>query len=655
MPRQTRSRVASSRHGEASSSSATKPAPAKTTPQAPPIRSDSTDIYGVSDREVEYQRNKKQAAAADQSAADGAVDQLTTTTVATRQSTRGRTPVAANTLDAVALQTSRKRRDAAMDKLANLTSTTDDAADSPAANNSPATELGRKDHGAMEASSLLGPRARGSLSGMEIMDDEIFGNLDSSFDMTGHDDGNKGGASTDGTRSADTSAFSVSAFRRPTRSRRGSSIVGKGDAPIRPSSRAPTTPGLSSNFSMGNFRRRRRQPSILMSSAQKASLGLQRTRDADETDDNDNDNDEAVASGGEEESFLPEAEGTPVRPSQGRRSTLYNKENDEEESSELSDLEDAVEAEAEPATRSRKRKSTDAHESEAAKRQAVEAEENQDEMQASIGLDEGSSPPSFVERRHRTPELDSDILAPPASSSSQEGSPTIWPSLRDLGKKSHRQAPARARKAELVEDDAMSDISEPPSLTHSPNFKATKPAAAKKTKKQCKESPMLSTADLEALLPRRRRRVPRDGDADDIYGLSDSDHQERPRPTKPRAAKKATAAQPLHGNSKANQTNNQKQAKNNTSAPAKRPTRRKYGSRHFGKENTAEGDSIEVAGEAAEPLDDTAFEADVTEERSSQDLAEELKAASRKFKEVDKWELDFEEVVEPSSDLPEGR
>lgn len=640
MPRQTRARVASARQGEPSSSSlslnqATTAAPAKTAPEAH-VRSDSTDIYGVSDREVEYQRKTKQAVEAEQSAVNDADEPSTTTT---RRSTRGRTAVltTTNAMDKVALQSSKKRRDDAMSKLDNLTSTTNDAVDSSAANDdSPVAELGRKDHAVItEASSLLGPRTRGSLSGMEIMDDEIFGNLDSSFEVTGKD-----GTDNDGARSADTSAFSVSVFRRTnTTRRRRSSIIGKDDAPIRPTSRGPTTPGLSSAFSMGNFQRRRRQPSILMSSAQKASIGLQRPKNADETEDNDN----AVASGGEEEeSFLPEAEGTPVR--QGRRSTIHN-----QETKGPPDTEDEVEVglEAQPATRSRKRKSTDAHKSEAAKRQTVEAEQDDDEIHSSIELDERSSPPSFVERRHRTPELDSDILAPPESSSSQEGSPTMWPSLRDLGKKSHRQAPARARKAELELDDAMSDISEPPSLTHSPNFKATKPAAKKKRA----PSPKLSTADLEALMPRRRRKVQRDDDDDgDEFGLSESE-QERSRP-KPRAAKKkttTTTAQPLHSNSKANQT------KHASAAPAKRTTRRKYGSRHFDKENTAEGDSIEVTGDASEPLDDTAFEADVTGDVSSSDLAEELKAASRKFKEVDKWELDFEEVVEPSSDLPEGR
>lgn len=636
MPRQTRSQVAPSRRGGRSSSS-NAPLPPKTAPApAPeaPMRSDSTDIYGVSDGEIEYQRKAKQTVDADHTAAENVAEKSIATTT-TQRSTRARTSIASNSLDTVALKASKKRRDAAMNKLDNLTSTTNNTTDASAKNDSPIIELGRKEDSMAEASSLLGPRTRGSLSGMEILDDEIFGNLDSSFDVTGRDNG-KGGAGNDGTRSADTSAFSVSVFRRTTTRRRRSSIIGKDDAPIRPSSRAPTTPGLSSTFSLGNFQRRQRQPSILMSSAQKASLGLQRSIDAGGTDNHDDE--EAVATGGEEESFLPEAEGTPTRRSQGRRSTIHNK-----EAEDSSDDEAAIQVEKQSMTSSKKRKSTDGHESEAAKRQAVEADDADDEIHSSVEADERSSPPSFVNRRHQTPELDSDILALPESSSSREGSPTMWPSLRDLGKKSHRQAPARARKVTPEMDDAMSDISEPPSLTHSPNFRTTEPVAKNKRN----ESPKLSTADLEALLPRRRRRA-QQYDEDDEFEPSDSE-QERPR-RKPRATKNTTT-QPLRGNSKANQTNQAKDAP----ARAKRTSRRTYGSRHFDKENTAEGDSIIATGDASEPLDDTAFEADVAGDMSSSDLAEELKAASRKFKEVDKWELDFEEVVEPSSDLPEGR
>lgn len=605
MPRPTRTRAAS-RRGETSMPSSD---PVVRTAEAKPPQPSSDeedDIYGVSDRELERQDQAKKAAAA--------------------------------SADAVALQASRRRRDAAMDRLDDLTSTTND-------DSSQHVELGRRG-AAMDDSSLLGgPRGGGggggmNLSGLEIHDDEIFGNLDSSFDVGGADA--DGANLSYGTRSADTSAFNVSVFRRqqPPRARqrrRSSSIVGRDDAPIRPSSRGPTTPGLSSTFSLGNFKRRPRQPSILMSSAQKARLGLQQSGAAGAASGDEN----AVESEAEEESFLPEAEGTPVRLSRGRKSVAEENGLVEPEPEPELEPEPAPKAEVESGreTRWRKRKSDQGHEGEAAKRQAVEAEEA---LHESIEMDDRSSPPSFTNRRRQaTPELDEDILAPPASSSSQEGSPMIWPSLKDLGKKRHK-APPRARKATPTVDDDMSDISEPPSLTHSPNFKATKSVVKNKRK----ESPKLSTADLEALLPRRRRRARR-GEHDSEDEDSNISEQELP----PRAINKKPA-KPLKDSAKSNQSNKA----NETTAPAKRATRRTYGSRRFDKENMAEGESIEVGGEASTPLDDTAFEEDVNEETTTTlGLGDELKAASRKFKEVDEWELDFEEVVEPSSDLPEGR
>lgn len=665
MPRQTRTRAASSRRRDASTSSdpANAPVPVMLTTAddttAPPSRADGgdeeDDIYGVSDREMERQRVAKDARAED----------LPTPAPANGRTTRSRataaTTTANSTMDAVALRASRRRRDDALDKLGDLTSTNDDGGSEPI------VEVGRRAMGdsAMADSSLLGPRGGGigaNLSGLEIHDDEIFGNLDSSFEdrensvatvQTGRS----------GTRSADTSAFNVSVFRRQQppsttgrRGRRRSSIVSKDDAPIRPSSRGPTTPGLSSTFSLGNFRRRQRQPSILLSSAQKARMGLasgSRAASAASGDENDN----AVESGAEEdedeESFLPEAEGTPVRVSRGRPSAGEGGAipPEPEHESEPETGADANENEGGRATRSRKRKSDQGHEGEATKRQAVEAAD--DSLDELSEVEDHSSPPSFIERRHRvvTPEADDAIFAPPASSSSHTGSPTMWPSIRDLGKK-HRQAPPRARKVTPALEDDMSDVSEPPSLTHSPNFKANKPTA----KARRKESPKLSTADLEALLPRRRRKVARGG-----YDLDDEDsnvsEQELPPP---RAAKKKPS-KPLKGtSSKTNQIGG-KAAK--PTVVKKRSTRRTYGSRSFDKENTAEGESIEVGGGAAsEPLDDTAFEADVNEGDESTTtttglgrLSNELRAASRKFKEVDQWELDFEEVVEPSSDLPEGR
>lgn len=626
-PRSSRLRRGAPATEALTSSSDLAPVPAKIGKVTiiPSDDEEEDDIYGISDRDVERPESASAPLAR----------------IPSERSTRSRASLGSNST-AGALIPAHTSRELLISRLGDLTNDAVDSSDAP--------ELGRKNLG-ME-SSLLGRKdlavdssllagARDNLSGLEIGDSEIFGNLDSSFDAAG--DGKETTGSHSGTRSADTSTFNVSLFRRqPSGRRRQSSIVGKDDAPIRPSSRGPTTPGVGSTLNLGNFRRRQRQPSILLSSAQKANLGLQRSRAASVETEN------AVAVESDmEESFLPEAEGTPVRLSRGEKSASGEEE---------VEVDDALKADGGREARSKKRKSTESHESEAAKRQAVEAE-TEETIHRSVEIEqpssplsvhdsqeEPSSPPSFImrsiERRRATQELDSDILAPPEESDSREGSPTMWPSLKDLGKK---RSGTRARKATPErDDDDMSELSEPPSLTHSPNFKATKPAAKPKPK----ASPKLSTADLEALLPRRRRKSRRG--PFDAENMEDSESEEE-APRRRAAKKKPT--QPLNGSTKANQANTAKTAP----APAKRATKRTYGSRRFDKENTVEGDTIE----ASAPLDDTAFEADVTGDTttttSTGGLPAELKAASRKFKEVDKWELEFEEIVEPSSDLPEGR
>lgn len=606
MPRPTRSRAAASRKADSSSDAAPAPSTAR---NKAPIQSDSTDnIYGVSDRELERQAKKNAS------------------TPASGRSTRSRASQNSSAIDHAALQSSRSRRDAALSRLEDLTSTTNEPRDSSDMVVSPVVEAGRN-AAPMEGSSLLGPRHR-DLSGLEINDSEIFGHLDSSFDITGENGKNEESSGAtgqqSGTRSADTSTFNVSVFKRQPRRRRQSSIVSRDDAPIRPSSRGPTTPGLSSTFSVGNFKRRARQPSILLSSAQKASMSVQRSRAASEASEN------AVGSEGEEDSFLPEAEGTPVRPSRGRASAAK----------------DVVESVEGATTRSRKRKSTESHDAEAAKRQAVESDE--EPLHQSIEMDDRSSPPTVLSH---TPQLDDDsVLAPPASSSSSEaGSPMAWPTLDALGKKHRGRAAPRGTRTPALDDD-MSDISEPPSLTHSPNLKATRAVSKGKGKTAArKESPKLSTADLAALLPRRRRKARRDAEGSENEE-SGTDRDVYDIANQPRASRKRTARPMTGPSSKANQTN---QAKS-TAAPAKRSTRRTYGSRSFNKENTVDGDAIEVEGDASTPLDDTIFDPDRTES-ATQELGDELRAASKKFKEVDKWELDYEEVVESSSPLPEGR
>ncbi|KAF4581863.1 ATP-dependent RNA helicase Mrh4 [Ophiocordyceps camponoti-floridani] len=138
---------------------------------------------------------------------------------------RGRprkTPAAENPQDASVLS-ARLRRDAALKSLATedvTTATADDTVSSAGLASTPAGRRGR------------------DTSGLDLADDDVFGLLDDSFAET-------------------------SGEERRVRPSRRSSVVGRNDAPIRPSSRGPNTPGFGSSFNIGFFRRRPREPSIL--------------------------------------------------------------------------------------------------------------------------------------------------------------------------------------------------------------------------------------------------------------------------------------------------------------------------------------------------------------------------------------------------------
>lgn len=96
-------------------------------------------------------------------------------------------------------------------------------------------------------------------------------------------------------------------------------------------------------------------------------------------------------------------------------------------------------------------------------------------------------------------------------------------------------------------------------------------------------------------------------------------------------------------------------ASNVAAAKGKQPAKgkggkRTYGSRVSDKENVE--DSIVVGASEDEATageeEETALDPE-TSQMMLERLGEELKSAAKKFKEVDKWELEFEEVTEPSS------
>ena len=566
MPRPLRSRVASSR--TAASTSAPPAAAAQT-------RSSSADFEGNSNRKTERGRKAKE-----------------TSTIKDSLLERARGNASSHTSEV--LEASKQRRDEALSRLENLTSTTSggDHSEDPA---SPAVEFGRK------AQTATRQRRAPDASGLDVLDDEMFGDLDTSFEDEDSADAHH--------TTADTSTFNIGVFkRRPHQS----SIVGRDDAPIRPSSRGPNTPGLSSTFSLGTFKRRAREPSILLSSAQKESTKESITQQADDTSDDE-----------DEDIFAPEAEGTPARPSKGRPSDASS-------------------------IRSRKRKSTDAQENEP-KRQAV-AQEEDDEVHESIEVDDQSSLSSLAldRERYATPVNEDEIMAPPASSGSSNASPTVWPSFRTLRRGRSKRPASRSRNTPVL-DDGVSDISSPPSLTHSPNFPARKTRKAKATSKR-EPTPNFSTADLASLLPRRRQRA----GGEDPFGIASSEDEDDSAAVANgddelsyvASRRSRRPVRPLGGASATNQSTSRHKAKE--AQASSKQAKRTYGSRNLSDKENAEEGSIVVGRDDAEPADDTFFD-DSEPSGSVPPLSEELKTQGKRFKEVDRWELDYEEVVESSS------
>ncbi|KAK4240563.1 hypothetical protein C8A03DRAFT_41881 [Achaetomium macrosporum] len=618
MPRPKRSRVTATRPTKAQSppaeerkqSSPTPPVmakPAVTQPQFP-----SSDIYDVSDREKERIRQRR---AAETAKADAVQARPTLTTQHLEPDSK----------QTKALEDSRRRRDEAMNRLDDLTSTS-----RPDDTESPAIELSRRDS-VLE----IQPRLTDA-SGLDLEDD-FFGNLDDSLDDTE----NAIEETQTGYRSTDTSSFNIAMFKRRPRQ---SSVAGRDDAPIRPSSRGQNTPSISTTLNFGNFRRRAREPSIL-GTARKART--QRSRSATSQASRN----ASVLGDGDDSG--PEGESTPINKT--RRQTRAS-------------LAVSGSREGSPVLQSRKRKSLESHEDGREKRPAIESNDaGAEEIHQSIEVDpEPASSPPCGRRRTReqdrfstpVPEDDPD-MAPPLSSSSESGSPVPLPPLDTLAHRTYtRNAPPRAAKTPEARDSST-DISSPPSLTHSPNY-AAPPKAIPKQKAPPPEK-KITTADLTSLLPRRRHKASnRDSGGNDPFDLDASeddpavvDDEDELSYVDPRARRRK-AQQPL---SKAT-ANAKGKAVGPRNGNGKNCALRTYGPRAEDKENEEVDEEIVVASDAEEGNEELA-EAELPEEETSQmmrdRLGEELQKAAKKFKEVDKWELSFEVVTESSSPDPDAR
>ncbi|RGP80632.1 hypothetical protein FLONG3_1236 [Fusarium longipes] len=519
-----------------------------------------------------------------------------------------------------------RRRDAALDKLSreDPTSTTSHTAEEVESGSS--VEGGRR--------TAATPMHRRDTSGLDLAD-SVFLDLDESF-----------GLGDDSThlelRSNNNSSLNLSTFGRRSRQ---SSIVGRNDPPIRPSSRGGNTPSISSTLHFGAFKRRAREPSI---------LGTARKPRPEEN---------AVGhepdSESEDDDFAPEAESTPVN---NRRRTQSEAE---------PDIEVPASSDVAPGLKHRKRKSEDAlpsterpekisrieREVELSEDEAgpapevIDSDIESDSSLSDLGSPLGPSP--ILPERPVTPINDDELMALPASSDSEDAN---WPDIHTLAKRRRRPSittPVRA--------DNFSDVSSPPSLTHSPNYaEAQKPRGRTATRRQ-QPPPKVTTADLTSLLPKRHYKKQRDpglesDDEHDTSGIGEDEDELSyvgGRGTRQRrggrSASRGGAKRPVSRSGRT-QTLKPKQAGLGKQAARNAQT---YSRRSSDKENENEevsGDEDRHDSSRFQPLPDDTFE-NGSGENASTPSADELKQAAKKFKEVDRWELDFEEVTQSSSPL----
>jgi ATP-dependent RNA helicase MRH4 len=255
------------------------------------------------------------------------------------------------------------------------------------------------------------------------------------------------------------------------------------------------------------------------------------------------------------------------------------------------------------------------------------------------------SPPPARFARAVTPINMDEINAPPASSDS-EADDDVWPDIRTLAKKRRRPSITTPLRKTNDNEDVLSDVSSPPSLTHSPNL-TTRGRGAKK--RQHPTHP--TTADLASLLPKRRYRrrqeefdIDTDQEDDDDDDDDDDDVEQQGR------SKRRRASRPPSRAASRQRPNVLKTKQMSGSVRRSARTASKTHRREEDKENESE-DEQEQENSQFQPLPDDTFDAGTNIAADVQN-ADELKTASRKFKEVDKWELSFEEVAEPPS--PQG-
>jgi hypothetical protein len=379
-----------------------------------------------------------------------------------------------------------------------------------------------------------------------------------------------------------------------------------------------TTPAHGSALKLGNFKRRAREPSIL-------GPGRKPLQSRPDYEDEDEDEDD----------FNPEDESTPLNLSKGPAMTSSSASGSNSRKRKLS----AVQRPQSSPTHNRSPR-PDGSEERIPATASVRDEDEEEESDAELSSSPLIAPIPSVEDL-ATPEPMSETMAPPMSSS-PESSPSPDTALVRPVSRGRSRRPTRGKTPLPRTQD--SPMSSPPSLTHSPN----RPYITNKSKSKKVLPPpsAFSTAQLQALLPRRRRRggidpfdVPGSGDEHDITGLNSDDDElshlnirARRQPRTPAPTRKPTKAKP----------------------PLRSTAKRTYGARPDPTTSDKENQEEVDPDDSLAPLRDDDHSLEDSQELEAR-VGKELKLAARKFQEVDKWELEFEETTASSSSPKDAR
>ncbi|QSZ29307.1 hypothetical protein DSL72_003820 [Monilinia vaccinii-corymbosi] len=426
--------------------------------------------------------------------------------------------------------------------------------------------------------------------------------------------------------------------------KRDKSGLGMGTFRGRPGSRRPSSvagdrPEIGSVLRLGNFKRRAREPSILGTA--------RKPQEPRPTFDSDSDSDD----------FAPEDESTPLNFAKARAQPSSSSSRKRK----LSSVQVPRSQEVTPAQLTPSKLHIDDNDSEledtVPATAPIESDDEKDDVQE---LERELSPedlplPSI--ERVVTPEPMSETMAPPRGSSSLSpaqslpSSPPPPPPVSNPHQATTRsrriinpRTPPRVTNTELQ----SSPISSPPSLTHSPDI-PTRSTSNRPARKAAPQPATLSTAALQALLPKRRQRdrsaleVESSDSEVDVTGLGEHD-DELTIIVAPTTRRKASVG-PTSRASVQSATRTQK-SKSTAKGKGKRTYGKKPATTASDKENEVGRD------DSLAPIQDAAAPEEPRRENSpglGKRVGKELKMAAKKFQEVDKWELDFEEC-EASSD-----